>query len=52
MSDGVKLRCCRCRRWIGLGDIPEADFERMKKIGVKCGDCVDDDVAEDEEGGE
>lgn len=44
-----RLKCATCPLWVNLGDIPEADFQRMKKIGVKCGDCVTASVIEYEE---
>jgi hypothetical protein len=47
---GRKLRCCSCGLWVHLGNIPDADFERMKRIGVKCGDCVTSAVIDYEEG--
>lgn len=43
------LRCVSCREWIYVGNVPDADFERMLKIGVRCGDCVTNSVADYEE---
>lgn len=45
-----RLKCATCDLWIDLGEIPEEDFERMQKIGVKCGDCVTSAVIDYEEG--
>ncbi len=44
-----ELKCCACGLVVDLGDIPDADFERMRKIGIKCGDCVTAAVIEYEE---
>lgn len=45
-----KLKCATCDVWVDLGNIPDADFERMQKIGVKCGDCVSAAIIDFEEG--
>jgi hypothetical protein len=55
MNPPRRLKCCTCDLWIELETIrgytvTDADFERMKRIGVKCGDCVTAAIIDEEEG--
>ena len=49
MAESRKLRCCICKLWVDLGVISDEDFERIVKIGAKCGDCVTAAVIDYEE---
>ncbi len=51
LADGhAVINCCSCGMYIDLGVIPKEDFQRMEKVGVKCGDCVTSAVIDYEEG--